>query len=87
MVREAGLACYRFCVRRYCSARRMAEFLASLSGIHDISLLPYHNMGSQKYKNLNVTYSNPDTEPPSKDTVAGIREALEDQGFKVRIGG
>jgi pyruvate formate lyase activating enzyme len=68
-------------------ARRMAEFLASLSGIHDISLLPYHNMGSQKYKNLNVTYSNPDTEPPSKDTVAGIREALEDQGFRVRIGG
>jgi len=67
--------------------RRMADFLASLPGIRDISLLPYHNMGSQKYKNLNVSYSDPDTEPPSKDTVAGIRKALEDQGFRVRIGG
>ena len=68
-------------------AHRMAEFLASLPVIHDISLLPYHKMGSQKYKNLNASYSNPDTEPPSQESVDSIREALEDQGFRVRMGG
>ena len=67
--------------------RRMAEFLAALPGTHDISLLPYHKMGSQKYENLNVSYSNPDTEPPSLDSVESIREALESRGYRVRMGG
>jgi pyruvate formate lyase activating enzyme len=67
--------------------RRMAEFLASLPGIRDISLLPYHSMGSQKYKNLDVSCPNPDAEPPSEDTMAGMRAALEDRGFRVRVGG
>jgi len=66
---------------------RMAEFLASLPGIRDISLLPFHSMGSQKYKNLDVSHPYPDAEPPSGDTISGMRAVLEDRGFRVRIGG
>jgi pyruvate formate lyase activating enzyme len=67
--------------------RRMADFLAALPAIKDISLLPYHSMGSQKYKNLDVVNPNPEAEPPSADTIAGMRAALEDRGFEIRIGG
>lgn len=66
---------------------RMAEFLGSLPGIRDISLLPYHSMGNQKYKNLDVSCPNPEAEPPSEAAMAGIRAVLEDRGFRVRIGG
>lgn len=67
--------------------RKVAAFLSSLSGIQDISLLPYHAMGSQKYKNLEVPYLKPEASSPSAPVVAEIRSELEAKGFKVRIGG
>jgi pyruvate formate lyase activating enzyme len=67
--------------------RGMAAFLAELPAIHGISLLPYHKLGSQKYENLNVSYSSPGLEPPSSDSMQGIREILESRDFRVRMGG
>ncbi len=67
--------------------RKVADFLSSLPGIRDIGLLPYHTMGSQKYKNLEVPYLNPEAVPPSESVVAEVRAELEAKGFKVRVGG
>ncbi len=67
--------------------RQVAQFLSSLPGIQDISLLPYHALGSSKYKNLEVPYFNPAASPPAAALVAEVRSELESQGFKVRIGG
>jgi pyruvate formate lyase activating enzyme len=67
--------------------RALADFLKELPGVRDISLLPYHSMGSQKYTNLNMPYLNPTAEPPSEATVASIRQELENRGFRVRLGG
>ncbi len=68
--------------------RQVAQFLSSLPGIiQDISLLPYHALGSSKYKNLEVPYLNPEATPPAASLVAEVRSELESKGFKVRIGG
>ncbi len=67
--------------------RQVAAFLKELPGIQDISLLPYHSMGSQKYSNLDMPYLKPDAKPPTKDAIAGIEAALQQNGFRVKIGG
>jgi pyruvate formate lyase activating enzyme len=66
---------------------RVGEFLVSLPGISDISLLPYHSMGSQKHQNMNMTYLDSDATPPSGTVVSRTKELLEARGFQVRIGG
>jgi pyruvate formate lyase activating enzyme len=66
---------------------RVGEYLASLPGLSDISLLPYHSMGSQKHQNMNRPYPDPDALKPSDAAVSRTRERLEARGFQVRIGG
>jgi pyruvate formate lyase activating enzyme len=67
--------------------RQMGDFLTELPGIRDISLLPYHSMGSQKYSNLDLPYLKPEAKPPTEEAVAGIKAALQRRGFRVKIGG
>lgn len=66
---------------------QIGEFVSQLPNIKTISLLPYHRMGSQKYKNLNLPFAKSDTQPPTPQRVAEIQSKLEDFGFEVGIGG
>jgi len=68
-------------------AHRVADLIAALPGIRDVSLLPYHHMASRKYQNLNKPYLKPDAQPPSDSAVSAFRSVLEAQGFRVKIGG
>jgi len=63
-----------------------AEFVASCR-IKNISLLPYHRAGIEKYKGLNRTYRLKKTQTPSDQDLHLIKEELEVFGLKVRIGG
>jgi pyruvate formate lyase activating enzyme len=63
-----------------------AEFVASCR-IKNISLLPYHRAGTEKYKSLNRTYKLKRTQTPSHQDLNLIEEELEALGLKVRIGG
>lgn len=67
--------------------RALREFLASLSDVKDISLLPYHRLGSQKYKNLNIPTGEREFTPPSQARINDIRAEFENSGFHVKIGG
>jgi pyruvate formate lyase activating enzyme len=66
--------------------RRTAEFLRSLGGVSEISLLPYHRLGKEKYKGLQKASLGERFAPPSAETVKIIRAELESQGFKVHLG-
>jgi len=66
---------------------KMAEFILSLKTIKDISLLPYHRAGSEKYKRLKKADKMEGTQIPSKDKITEIKKKLECYGFKVKIGG
>jgi pyruvate formate lyase activating enzyme len=63
-----------------------AEFIASLGGVDDIGLLPYHRGGCQKYMRLSKVSSMNDIHPPSDKEIKKIKKRLEQFGFNVRIG-
>ena len=64
----------------------LAALLARL-GLERVHLLPYHNIGIEKYRRLNLPYLMAGVEPPSHERLAQIAAQLEGQGMKVRIGG
>ncbi len=66
---------------------RMAEFIRSLRGIKDISLLPYHRAGSEKYRRLHRAYRLGKTQPPSDHRIEEVTRILEERGLRVKVGG
>jgi pyruvate formate lyase activating enzyme len=63
-----------------------AEFVASCR-IKNVSLLPYHRAGIEKYKDLSRAYKLKKIQTPSDQDLRLIEEELEIFGLKVRIGG
>jgi pyruvate formate lyase activating enzyme len=63
------------------------EFIASLPGVGQVSLLPYHRAGVDKYRNLGRAYRLNGIRPQSSRKTRMIKERLEAFGLKVRIGG
>ncbi|TKJ29932.1 glycyl-radical enzyme activating protein [bacterium (candidate division B38) B3_B38] len=66
---------------------KIAEFIASLRSIKDISLLPYHRAGSEKYRRLHRAYRLGKTQPPSGQQVEESKTILEERGLRVKVGG
>jgi pyruvate formate lyase activating enzyme len=66
--------------------RGTAEFLRSLGTISEISLLPYHKLGRDKYRGLEKKADDDDFTPPSADRIERIKGDLEDCGFRVSLG-
>ncbi|HHY17343.1 MAG TPA: glycyl-radical enzyme activating protein [Firmicutes bacterium] len=66
--------------------RDTGRFLLSLN-IGQVNILPYHNMGSDKYTRLGRDYSLEDTSEPGQRTMWRAKERLEEWGLTVRIGG
>jgi pyruvate formate lyase activating enzyme len=66
---------------------RIGEFISSLQSVEQISLLPYHRTGVDKYKNLGRPYRLNGTQPPLIQKTKMIKEKLEATGLKVKIGG
>jgi pyruvate formate lyase activating enzyme len=65
---------------------RTAEFLLSC-GVKQVSLLPYHRAGTEKYKSLNRAYKLKRIQSPSNEDLGMVKEKLETFGLKVKIGG
>ncbi|MBQ7643051.1 MAG: glycyl-radical enzyme activating protein [Clostridia bacterium] len=65
----------------------IAEFAASLPGVTEMHLLPYHRIGSDKYAGLGRDYALKDIEPPAKEVMQELLEVVEAHGLKGQIGG
>jgi pyruvate formate lyase activating enzyme len=65
---------------------RTAELIHSLEIIKNISLLPYHKAGREKYKRLNLLDKMSKTQAPSAERVKEIMKSLKHLGFSVKIG-
>ncbi|MBQ9747634.1 MAG: glycyl-radical enzyme activating protein [Clostridia bacterium] len=65
----------------------IAEFAASLEGVSEMHLLPYHQMGMDKYAGLGREYLLPDITPPSKEHMDMLREVVRSKGLRTQIGG
>lgn len=65
----------------------IARFAASLPGVEEMHLLPYHRIGSDKYKGLGREYSLSHIEPPPQDHMKKLLEVVNKCGLRGQIGG
>ncbi|QZY55155.1 trans-4-hydroxy-L-proline dehydratase activase [Crassaminicella profunda] len=65
------------------------ESIKFLSNLHitQVNLLPFHKMGMDKYKRLEMEYKLSGMEKPSTERMAQIQEKFKASGLKVKIGG
>lgn len=63
------------------------EFLLSLKNNHRLSLLPYHDLGKEKYKRFILPYKIRNIRPPTNKLIEKINKRLESYGLRAVIGG
>jgi pyruvate formate lyase activating enzyme len=66
--------------------RETAAFLRGLGAVTDISILPYHALGREKYRSLRKKSRAEALSAPSPERLGEIRRDLESHGFRVRLG-
>ena len=66
---------------------RLGEFVASLSRVPPVSILPYHKAGADKYARLNKTYALLQTQSPSDERLTEITTLLQGFGLAIKVGG
>ena len=67
--------------------RAISRFAASLPGVKEHHLLPYHRLGQDKYAGLGRNYSLKEIEPPTKEKMEYLLSIAEESGLKCQIGG
>lgn len=65
----------------------IAKFAASLPGVEEMHLLPYHRIGSDKYAGLGREYSLAHIEPPTKEKMDRLLQIVNGCGLRGQIGG
>ena len=65
----------------------IARFAASLPGVEQLHLLPYHRLGQDKYRWLNREYTLPDIRPPENEHMAELLRIAQQSGLHCQIGG
>lgn len=65
----------------------IGRFAASLPGVSEHHLLPYHRLGTDKYTGLGRTYSLAEIVPPSDEKMEYLLSVAERSGLKCQIGG
>jgi len=66
---------------------RIASFGASLPGVRELHLLPYHRLGENKYTYLDTEYSMKDEIPPAVAAMENLRRTVISYGIECQIGG
>jgi pyruvate formate lyase activating enzyme len=68
---------------------RLIEFITTSrrDSLRKINLLPFHRIGSSKYKKFGLPYLMDDVHPPEKDEMHELRERFLATGLRVKTGG
>jgi pyruvate formate lyase activating enzyme len=61
----------------------VAAFAASLDGVERVEILRFHQLGRQKWHDLNLAYTLEDTEPPGDALVARVKAQFRRHGLAV----
>ena len=64
----------------------LGKFLAGLTNLKALDVLPYHDMGKVKYQNLGIDYPLKDVEPLSKEKTIEARDVIM-RGIKAALHG
>ncbi|WP_025270357.1 glycyl-radical enzyme activating protein [Hippea sp. KM1] len=63
------------------------DFLKQLNNVVSVDLLPYHSMMVDKYKRLKMPFLLGDIKKPTDEEMERLKEAFQNEGFRVNIGG
>lgn len=55
----------------------IARYAATLPGVEQIHLLPYHRLGQDKYEQLGRSYTLPDLRPPEPGQMEELKQAVQ----------
>lgn len=64
----------------------VARFVSALPGVRQVSVLPFHKTGAQKFRRLGRAFGLERIEPPTAEAVAGAVEQLRSFGLRVKAG-
>ncbi len=67
--------------------KAISKFAASLPGVKEHHLLPYHRLGQDKYDGLGRKYSLDGIEPPTQERMEYLLSVAEESGLQCQIGG
>ncbi|MBN1218598.1 MAG: glycyl-radical enzyme activating protein [Anaerolineae bacterium] len=65
---------------------QIGAFVAALPQAHPIELLPYHHIGTDKYRRLHKSYQLVNLQPPSVERMSQIAEVFRKFNLHVKIG-
>lgn len=60
-----------------------ADYVATLSTVSRVEVLPFHQMGRDKWESLGMRYELEDVSPPSPELVERVRSQFRDRGLVV----
>jgi pyruvate formate lyase activating enzyme len=68
---------------------KMRQFIleTKTNSLKKINLIPFHKIGSSKYKRFNLPYRMSVVEPPAKGEMQKLKDFFSETGVKVKIGG
>lgn len=61
----------------------VADYVASLATVSRVEVLPFHQMGRDKWESLGLRYELDDVQPPSPELVERVRGQFRDRGLIV----
>ena len=64
----------------------LARFVAGLSSVERVEIVPFHQMGRHKWEELGLPYRLSDTKPPTADEIRRVKELFEAEGVIVGDG-
>jgi pyruvate formate lyase activating enzyme len=62
---------------------KIADFAGTLGNVERVDVLPFHQLGLFKWKQLGLSYELPDVEPPSMEMVERARAVFLAEGLRV----
>ena len=65
----------------------IARFASRLPGVTEMHILPYHRIGTDKYKGLGREYTLSHIEPPENEKMEKLKKIVESYGLVSKIGG
>jgi pyruvate formate lyase activating enzyme len=64
----------------------LARFVATLSNVERLEIVPFHQMGRQKWADLGIPYRLSDTKPPAPEELQRVQDLFEAEGATVGVG-
>lgn len=61
----------------------LADFVSTLGNVQRVEVLPFHQMGAFKWKELGLEYKLLNTQPPTPESVSWVQETFRSRGLEV----